>query len=338
MASNGAGVTEARQIEADGPVPCSGGPYPNPHATRAPLDEARRLGISPRRMVCTGARGRGGPRGPAAVRARPDEAAAGGLGRRSFAALAAGLLAGCSTLRATPPVTPTEEDVAWSWQEVLRARVDERGRVDFRRLAAARGPLDNVVAGIARRAPGNEPAAFPTRRGVLAFHVNAYNALAMYAVLRAGIPAHLDPLDRLDLFRLTEVVVGGRALSLRTYKDEVIRPLGDARVHFALNDMAVSSPRLPREPFTAAGLDEELDRAAREFFTDPRNVRPDPARRVVRLSGLLDRYRADFPAGAPGLIAYANRYRPRGTALPPDRGGEFLPFDWTLNAQPAPGA
>ena len=272
------------------------------------------------------------------ARTGPGEAAVPRLGRRSFAALAAGSLAGCATLRATPPVAPTEADAAWSWQEVLRARVDERGRVDFRRLAAARGPLDIVAADIARRAPDSEPAAFPTRRSALAFHVNAYNALAMYAVLRAGIPERLDPLDRLDLFRLTHVVVGGRELSLRAYKDEVIRPLGDERVHFALNDMAVSSPRLPREPFTAAGLDEELDRAAREFFADPRNVRPDPARRVVRLSGLLDRHRASFPAGAPGLIAYANRHRPRGAALPPDWAVEFLPFDWTLNAQPAPGA
>ena len=66
-------------------------------------------------------------------------------------ALGTGLLAGCTTLRATPPVTPTEADAAWSWEDVLRTRVDERGRVDFRRLAAARGPLDIVVADIARR-------------------------------------------------------------------------------------------------------------------------------------------------------------------------------------------
>lgn len=268
------------------------------------------------------------------ARTGPNGAGARLLGRRRVVALGAGLLAGCTTLRATPPVTPTEADAAWSWEDVLHTRVDEQGRVDFRRLAAARGPLDIVVADVARRAPDTEPLAFPTRRAVIAFHLNAYNALAMYAVLRAGIPAHLDPLDRLDLFGLTEVVVGEREMSLRAYKNEVIRPLGDGRVHFALNDMAVSSPRLPREPFTAAGLDEELDRAARAFFADARNVRPDPARRTVWLSGLLNRYRADFPAGAPGLIAYVGRHG--GPALPPDWAVEFLPFDWTLNAQSGP--
>lgn len=42
------------EIEADGPVLCFGGPYSNLHATRALLDEARRLGIPPRRLICTG--------------------------------------------------------------------------------------------------------------------------------------------------------------------------------------------------------------------------------------------------------------------------------------------
>lgn len=45
----GAGV-----IIADGPVLCFGGPYSNVQALRAVLDEARRLSIPPRRVVCTG--------------------------------------------------------------------------------------------------------------------------------------------------------------------------------------------------------------------------------------------------------------------------------------------
>jgi predicted phosphodiesterase len=42
------------EIAVDGPVLCFGGPYSNLHATRALLAEARRLGIPPGRMLCTG--------------------------------------------------------------------------------------------------------------------------------------------------------------------------------------------------------------------------------------------------------------------------------------------
>jgi hypothetical protein len=41
-------------IRADGPVICFGGPYSNLQATDALLGEARRLGLSPSRIVCTG--------------------------------------------------------------------------------------------------------------------------------------------------------------------------------------------------------------------------------------------------------------------------------------------
>src|SRR5262249_42204978 len=42
------------ELDCDGPAIVFGGPYGNLEATRALLDEAARLGIPPRRIVCTG--------------------------------------------------------------------------------------------------------------------------------------------------------------------------------------------------------------------------------------------------------------------------------------------
>src|SRR5579872_2062234 len=44
----------ARVVRMDGPVLVFGGPYSNLEATRAVLAEARRLGIPPQRIICTG--------------------------------------------------------------------------------------------------------------------------------------------------------------------------------------------------------------------------------------------------------------------------------------------
>ena len=255
--------------------------------------------------------------------------------RRSWlAALSLGLLAGCATLRATPPVAPLPSDEAFAWPSVLREAVDAQGRVDFRRLAANPGALEIAVASIGRTAPNNAPGRFPALQDQLAFHINAYNALAMYNVVRSGVPERLSLLDRVDFFKLTKVVVGGQAISLYDYENDVIRPLGEERVHFALNCMAVSCPRLPRAPFTAAGLDAQLDAAARLFFAEPRNVQVDPALRVVRLSSILAFYPEDFVRRAPSLVAYANRYR--ADPIPEDDKVEFIPYDWTINAAPQP--
>ena len=251
--------------------------------------------------------------------------------RRGWLALLPAL-AGCATLRATPPVTPLPSDEAFAWPSVLQEAVDGQGRVDFALLAASRGALDIVVAGIERTAPNNRPELFPTLADRVAFHINAYNALAMFNVVRSGPPPRLGLLDRVEFFKLTRLVVGGQPISLYDYENDVIRPLGEERVHFALNCMAVSCPRLPRTPFTPEGLDAQLDAAAREFFAEGRNVEVDHAARVVRLSSILDFYPADFLRRAPSLPAYANRYRT--VPLPLDYKVAFIPYDWTLNAQP----
>ncbi len=223
-------------------------------------------------------------------------------------------------------------DTAWS--TVLARFVDDQGRVDFRGLARDGHDLDVTVAGIAALAPGNAPAEFPTLADRLAFHVNTYNALAMEHVVRRGIPVRLSLFDRLGFFVLSSVKVGGRSMSLYDYENDVIRPLGDERVHFVLNCMSVSCPHLPRTPFHAAALDRELDAAARGFFAEMRNVQVDDVRHVVRLSSILSFYKADFLAHAPSLADYVNHYR--AEPVPVGYRIEFIPYDWTINIQPRP--
>lgn len=112
---------------------------------------------------------------------------------------------------------------------------------------------------------------------------------------------------------------------------DVIRPMGDERVHFALNCMAVGCPRLPKSPFTASALNEQLDREARRFFGEPRNLQLAPARKTVRLSELLKFYTEDFQRRSPGLIAYVNQYARE--KIPEDYAVDFIDYDWTVNSQ-----
>lgn len=116
----------------------------------------------------------------------------------------------------------------------------------------------------------------------------------------------------------------------------VIHKFGDERIHFALNCMAAGCPRLPRVAFSTARLDAALEREARLFLDERRNVQVDAATRTVRLSSIFKWYAEDFLAAAPTLIAYVNRYR--GERIPDDYRVEFIPYDWTLNAQTRPYA
>jgi hypothetical protein len=238
---------------------------------------------------------------------------------------------GCAVHVPVPKTAAEPAGDPWqAWARVLERRVDESGRIDFAGLAGDRSDLDAAVAAIAAASPRSSPAGFPTKESALAYYINAYNALAMYNVLQSGIPAELGTI-KVRFFYRNRLVVGGERISLYALENDVIRPIGDPRIHFALNCMVRACPRLPREAFQADRLDAQLESAAREFFADPRHVGLDEATQTVRFSEILRFYTEDFLAAAPSLIAYANRYRDE--KIPETWKVAFIPYDWTLNSR-----
>ena len=243
------------------------------------------------------------------------------------------LFAGCASVprpdvNATAPTTPPYE----AWARVLEKHVDDQGRVNFAGVARDRADLDRFVAYVYDNGPNNRPELFPTPSHVLAFHINAYNALAMHKVVVTGIPETNAGLRKVGFFYLGKVKVGGEPISLYDYENKVIRPLGDTRIHVALNCMSVSCPHLPREVFTAEKLEMQLEREAKKFFNEVRNVQVDDAVKKFKVSEILKFYTEDFLAKAPSLAAYVNRYRE--VKVPENYAVDFIAYDWTINRQP----
>ncbi|MES2710560.1 MAG: DUF547 domain-containing protein [Pseudomonadota bacterium] len=221
-------------------------------------------------------------------------------------------------------------DAPWfpAWEGVLQRHVDDQGRVNFAGIAADPGPLAAITEAIGAGGPLGDPAA-------LAWHINAYNALAMRGIVLRGIPESLGVLGRYSFFANTAIRVAGRTTTLKSFEDDVIRAMGEERVHFALNCMVRGCPRLPRTAFRTATLEASLAAAAREFCSSSYHVRPDPGARTVRVSQIFDFFTADFvPAKAPSIIAYINRWRAQ--PIPADWTLRFFDYDWSINRQPAP--
>ncbi|TAK83557.1 MAG: DUF547 domain-containing protein [Betaproteobacteria bacterium] len=223
------------------------------------------------------------------------------------------------------------EDPYRPWAQVLAKYVDGRGRVDFHGAAADPAELKSFLDYLARVSPRSADASFAGKDSKIAYFVNAYNALAMFNVIDSGFPDRLGAVQRFVFFGVKRFSVGGERMSLYTLENDLIRPLGDERVHFALNCMSVSCPRLPQEPFRAEHLNQTLDAKAREFFAEPRNLQIVPKRKRVRVSSILKFYHDDFLKKAPTLIAYVNKYR--SPPIPQDYEVEFIDYDWTVNDQ-----
>lgn len=241
-------------------------------------------------------------------------------------------LAGCASTVEAPPVpsgTRAQISPIVAWERVLQYRVDDRGRVDFLGLAGDRADLDRYVAHLFENSLRNQPSLYPTKNHVLAYHLNAYNALSMYQVLEAGVPGSVGGLNQLR-FLGKKIRLGGEETTLKDLREEIVAG-GDPRVLFALNDMTVSAPRLPRRPFKAELLSQQLDLETRFFFSENRNVRLDERDKVIHLSAILDAHEAAFLRVAPSLVAYVNQYRT--AKLPSGYKVRFLPYDSRVNAR-----
>jgi hypothetical protein len=252
---------------------------------------------------------------------------------RTIASIALGVVASFLTVTSAPVLgAPAGTDVgSWEafWTSVLTRYVDDAGRIDFAGLQKDHRDLDTVVGFVGAVDPASQPQAFPDRHSRIAFYINAYNALAMYGVVHAGVPKSLGGFRKFSFFYLQKFLVGGKEISLYRLENDVIRPLGEERIHFALNCMVNGCPKLPRSAFVADALERQLDRAARTFMREDRNVRVNPLRGEVWLSAIFDFYTQDFLAHAPSLITYVNRYR--AEPIPSDFKVRFIDYDWTVN-------
>jgi hypothetical protein len=221
-----------------------------------------------------------------------------------------------------------------SWSRVLERHVDKEGRVNFAAVRDNPQDLERFVAFISRYSPLKSPQLFPSADEQMAFYLDSYNALAMYGVIRSGIPDGFTTFfKRLAFFKLKEYRIGGDLISLYDYENNTIRGLGEPRVHFALNCMSVGCPRLPQVSYSSGNLQNELDAGAKEFFGSEKYLRVDHNGKVVHVSEILSFFTEDFvnPRVEASLLAYINRYA--NPKIPEGYTVEFIPYDWNIQRQ-----
>ena len=234
----------------------------------------------------------------------------------------------CSTFQKTPEVRfkVNDQQAIEAYAKVLVAYVNVKGEVDFNGLQKNPQDLETYVAYIAQKKWSD----FKTRDELLAYHLNAYNALSMNTVIQKGIPETNAGFKKVRFFYLTKMEIGGQRMSLVAYEADYIRKMNEDRVHWALNCMAVSCPRLPRKPFSAETLNQDLQDLAVEFFNSDKNVHFSAEPNTVEVTEILKFFPEDFvPKKAASIVDYVNLYRQ--DKIPTNYKVNYIPYDWTIN-------
>ena len=239
------------------------------------------------------------------------------------------------------------------WDRILQQYATDAGRVDYAALKKDSAELNAYVAAIAARSPVSHPADFPTRDAQLAYWINAYNALVFYGVVEAWPVKSVRDIGTLpySFFWRKKFTVGGRKYTLNGIENILRKQLGEPRVHFVLVCAANSCPNLEHQAFTAANVEDLLEKNTRAFINDPRNLRVDSAQNRVTVARIFTFYKGDFEAfvrlrnpessGHP-ILAYIRIYasdanRRALDTLTNPRVDDF-DYDWGINDVRAPAA
>lgn len=217
------------------------------------------------------------------------------------------------------------------------------GSAEYEALVAVAGSLagfDCAALGVGRRLP---------------FWLNAYNALALHAVVARRADAGVRAVG--DFFSGSRYVVGGHEFSLDDIEHGLLRVnaprlrvgpkhlpawdprhamapyLFDERVHFAMYSACRSSPALAT--YAAAGIQAELEDATCVYLA--RSVRLEDGGATLVVPKQFDWYGADF-GGESGVREFVIARLQRGEDIETldRRAGRvrlrYADFDWTLNA------
>ena len=264
-------------------------------------------------------------------------------------------LGGCPKPAASTVSLPKEKPTTFPYEimdGVQKKYVNDQGRVDYTGLKADKKDLDLFIAYVGAYGPKTSPDLFPTNLDKQAYYINAYNAFVMSNVLsRYPIdPPNIDKI-KINFFVSTKFKMDGDAINLNNLETDIVRPVfKDPRNHFALNCGARGCPQLPQEAFTPERLDEQLDREAKKFVSEERNVRLDGS--TVYVSDIVcSFYPDDFvdyekskgtklsddkkESRKQAIVTYINRYRAEGQALPDPATltMKCIPYNWTPNDQ-----
>jgi len=223
------------------------------------------------------------------------------------------------------------------YDTVLKQYVRGDGQVRYLQLHEDIAPLEAFVRGIGEVSPHSHPQLFPGREAQLAYWINAYNALVLWAFAQdypAGKNRLGGLLGRGRFFYWKRFQVGGKKHSLSHIENKIIRgEFDESRIHFAIVCASSSCPWLSRDAYTAENLDEMLERETHRFLNQLRNIAIDPDRGTLTLSKLFDWFRKDFGDTREEILEFVARYRPSDADLLRREKWSlrYFDYDWSLN-------
>jgi Protein of unknown function, DUF547 len=234
----------------------------------------------------------------------------------------------------TPTIAaPPLDDNHSTWATVLHAVVKSDG-VDYATLRGDSSALDRYRVQLAQAKTPID------KNEKMAFYINAYNAFTL-ALVTQQLPADKSTWKRwsikdaggwfTNVWKYYSFELAGERVTLDQLEHALLRPLGDPRIHFAINCASRSCPSLIDKPFLAATLDQQLTAVTQAFANNPYHLRL--VNDVIVTNPILSWFAEDFKhsGGVPTFLQSYVKPSPLAQQLASGTTLTYFTYDWSLN-------
>lgn len=212
-----------------------------------------------------------------------------------------------------------QKNIHARWGQMLKAYVGPTGGVNYAAWKKESKKLGDYLETLAQMPPQQT---WPKTQ-LLAYWINAYNALTIQLILK-----HYPLKSIRNLNKPWDQVVfrsGGKAYSLNNIEHNILRKMGEPRIHFAINCASASCPKLQRKPFVGNQIYDQLEAAACAFLLD--ETKNNFSTTPPQVSRIFLWFGKDFGTREERKLFFEKYLEKPLTSTKLD----YLDYDWRLN-------
>lgn len=227
------------------------------------------------------------------------------------------------------------------FDQLLRQHV-KGTEVDYQGLLKKRDQLDAHLESLK-----NTDVSKYNKEEVLAFWINAYNACTIKLILNFMPINSIKDIPASKRWKWQGWEIAGEKISLDDMEHVKLRPLGEPRIHFAINCASFSCPPLRAEAYKAATLEAQLESTTKAFLEDAKRgmaLKKGSSffsfgdAEKLHVSEIFSWFGGDFVKAEGSVLSFLKKHVSTERQvllkdLESDGDLGYLEYDWSLNGK-----
>lgn len=222
-------------------------------------------------------------------------------------------------------ITETDQNDTFAFDHsalngILENNVSPQGNVNYANIKKNWKILRDYIASLGTTMPDDTW----SKEEKLAYWMNAYNAMTIDLILRNYPLISIKDIKNPWGQRFWKL--GEKWYNLEEIEHQILRKMGDPRIHFGINCASFSCPPIPSEAFTSDKVDNQLEILARQFVND--TARNTISTDRVVISKIFTWFKGDFTENG-SIVDFLNKYSDKDISS--NAKVRYMEYNWSLN-------